>query len=249
MTEPHGGSGHGGAGGKLLTLSAVSKRLKISMPTLQRYKKLYQHRIPSQGAGRKQRYPESALTVFEQLRREHALRRGRPRKGTARVFRGIRRRATAAPVRRRPGRPPKAAASLAAPVRRGPGRPRRGTATSTKSGSRPNLLTLTQIRKLTGISYPTLVRYVRLHADQLPHEGQGRKRRFYPEAEAVFRQLRQQGGRGGRRKGSAGSRVDAPTSARLETMMRQQIKTLERSQEALERKLREFGRSLQKLFS
>jgi hypothetical protein len=47
----------------LLTLSEVSKRTKISMPTLQRYKKEYQRRIPSTGKGRKQRYPVEALEV------------------------------------------------------------------------------------------------------------------------------------------------------------------------------------------
>jgi hypothetical protein len=82
MSEPHGGTGGGqqGAGGKLFTLSEMSRRTGISMPTLQRYKKLYQHRIPSSGAGRKQRYPESALAVFAQLRSENEKRRGRPRK-------------------------------------------------------------------------------------------------------------------------------------------------------------------------
>ena len=65
---------------KLLTLTEVSKRTKISMPTLQRYKKLYQSRIPSEGQGRKQRYPETALAVFLQLKKENIGRRGRPRK-------------------------------------------------------------------------------------------------------------------------------------------------------------------------
>ena len=51
-------------------------------------------------------------------------------------------------------------------------------------------MTLTQISETTGISYPTLVRYVRMHADRLPSEGKGRARRFYPQAVDVFRQLR-----------------------------------------------------------
>ena len=50
---------------KLYTLSEISSKTGISMPTLQRYKKLYQDRIPSEGQGRKQRYPESALPVFD----------------------------------------------------------------------------------------------------------------------------------------------------------------------------------------
>ena len=35
----------------LLTLTEVAKRTKISMPTLQRYKKLYQARIPRRAKG------------------------------------------------------------------------------------------------------------------------------------------------------------------------------------------------------
>src|SRR4029450_3070023 len=66
--------------GKLYTLSEISQRTGISMPTLQRYKKMYQARIPAEGKGRKQRYPEDSLPVFEQLRVENAGRRGRPRK-------------------------------------------------------------------------------------------------------------------------------------------------------------------------
>src|SRR5688572_3118322 len=65
---------------KLYTLSEISQRTGISMPTLQRYKKMYQSRIPAEGKGRKQRYPEESLPVFEQLRVENAGRRGRPRK-------------------------------------------------------------------------------------------------------------------------------------------------------------------------
>ena len=48
----------------LYTLTEVAQKTKISMPTLQRYKKLYQDRIPSHGKGRSQRYPEEALEVF-----------------------------------------------------------------------------------------------------------------------------------------------------------------------------------------
>jgi len=245
MSDARSGSGHSGAG-KLLTLSEVSKRLKLSMPTLQRYKKLHQARIPSVGSGRKQRYPENALPVFEQLRREHAARRGRPPKNP--LLRATRQREAEKPIRRGPGRPPKNGRRATVPRRRGPGRPPRAAAAGAAAGNR-RLLTLTQIRKLTGISYPTLVRYVRLYSDQLPHEGQGRKRRFYPEAEAVFRRLREQGGRGGRRKGSGSAARSASASSRIEGMLRNQVKALEKSQEILERKFRDFAKSVQKLFS
>src|SRR5436305_4978985 len=201
---------------KLYTLSEISNKTNISMPTLQRYKKMYQDRIPSVGQGRKQRYPESALPVFDEIKTENAGKRGRPRKdASARAERP-------AASKRGPGRPPRAAkaapagrrgrkpaAAAAAP--RGAAAKRAGGRKAAGSGRGPgrpaksasgNLLTLTQISETTGISYPTLVRYVRMHADRLPSEGKGRARRFYPQAVDVFRQLRSESGRGGRKKGS-----------------------------------------------
>lgn len=159
---------------ELLTLSEVSKRTGISMPTLQRYKKEYQSRIPSEGKGRKQRYPESALPVFEEIKRENIARRGRPRKKTGR----------------------KAAGSRRKTARRG-----RKAAARTGSADTEGLLTLTEISKRTGISYPTLSRYVKQHLSEIPHEGKGRKRRYHPEAVEVFQELRSRSGRGGRKAG------------------------------------------------
>src|SRR5215470_16148016 len=172
---------------KLYTLSEISQKTSISMPTLQRYKKMYQDRIPSVGQGRKQRYPESALPVFDEIKTENAGKRGRPRKDASAP------RAARPAAKRGPGRPPRAVAAKATPAGRrgrkpaaaaaaprgaaakraagrkagsgrGPGRPAKSAAGS------GNLLTLTQISETTGISYPTLVRYVRMHADRLPSE-------------------------------------------------------------------------------
>lgn len=67
----------------LLTLSEVSRRTRISMPTLQKYKKLFAARIPSVGVGRRQRYPVAALAVFQLLREEGLSRRGRRPKATS----------------------------------------------------------------------------------------------------------------------------------------------------------------------
>jgi predicted DNA-binding transcriptional regulator AlpA len=215
---------------RMLTLSEVSQRTGISMPTLQRYKKIYQSRIPAEGKGRKQRYPESALPVFEELKVENAGRRGRPRKnasapassgnaGNAGNTGGARRgrkpgraAAAATPAKRSPGRPRKNAAPVAAKAaKKSAAAPARGgrKAASGASGSRgrrgsgSGLLTLGQVSEQTGISYPTLVRYVRVHSDRLPSEGTGRSRRFHPEAVGVFRELRQESGRGGRKPNSA----------------------------------------------
>ena len=133
---------------KLLTLGEVARRSNVSMATAQRYKKLYQDRIPSEGEGRRQRYLVGAVKVFNQLKKERvSKRRGGVRKQGA-------------------GKSTKVAAS--------------GT----------GLLTLSSVGKQTGISYPTLQRYVKLFGDRIPHEGEGRKRRYHPDSIAVFRQLR-----------------------------------------------------------
>jgi predicted DNA-binding transcriptional regulator AlpA len=256
---------------RLYTLSDISQKTGISMPTLQRYKKLYQGRIPSVGNGRKQRYPENALPFFDEIKNENIGRRGRPRKDAA---------AAAMPARRR-GRPVgsgrKAAAAAETKVaRRGrrPGRPaaknaavavaekpaaRRGRPPGRKNRTPGNsLLTLTQISETTGISYPTLVRYVRLHSDRLPHEGKGRARRFYPAAVDVFRELRQESGRGGRKPGRpAGSgrrpgrpagRPGRPAAAADTSGLAQRIKAIEKSQDAIEKRFKGLIQSLQKLF-
>lgn len=267
---------------KLYTLSEISTRTGISMPTLQRYKKTYQERIPSVGEGRKQRYPESALPVFDELKNENIGRRGRPRKdpnaprperptaskrrpgrpakksaAAVKAARGGRKAAStrsaavAAPAAKRRGRPPGRPAKAAA------GRPAgRGRAAGGRKQS-GNLLTLTQISEQTGISYPTLVRYVRMHADRLPSEGKGRARRFYPQAVDVFRQLRSESGRGGRKKGSgaaakttgraaAGGRGRAAAASADTSGLQARLKTIEKSYAALEKKFKGLVSSLQK---
>ena len=142
------------------------------MATAQRYKKLYQDRIPSEGEGRKQRYTVGAVKVFNQLKKERvSKRRGGGRKRGAR-------------------KPAKTAAS--------------GT----------GLLTLSSIGKQTGISYPTLQRYVKLFGDRIPHEGEGRKRRYHPDSVAVFRQLRAESRPGRKPKAKAAPKAKAPARRR-----------------------------------
>ena len=242
---------------KLYTLSEISQRTGISMPTLQRYKKTYQSRIPAEGKGRKQRYPEESLPVFEQLRVENAGRRGRPRKNasaarpaSAPAKRGRGRKAAAAPAAKRgPGRPRKAAAAAKpAAAKRGRGGRKAAGGRGQRAG---NLLTLGQVSEQTGISYPTLVRYVRLHSNRLPSEGTGRSRRFKPEAVAVFRQLRAESGRGGRKPSAAKAtrgRGRAAASSSADTGTSSRLKALERAQQDLEKRFRGFVTSLQKLF-
>jgi len=268
----------GSADEKLYTLSEISNKTNISMPTLQRYKKMYQDRIPSVGQGRKQRYPESALPVFDEIKTENAGKRGRPRKDasaprTERPTASKRgpgrpaRAAKAAPAARR-GRKPAAAAAAAAAAPRGAAAKRaggrkagsgRGPGRPAKSSGSGNLMTLTQISETTGISYPTLVRYVRMHADRLPSEGKGRARRFYPQAVDVFRQLRSESGRGGRKKGSGAAKKAAsgrrpgrppgrPAAAADEGMIAQRLKQIEKAQQNLEKRFKGFVDSLMKHF-
>jgi hypothetical protein len=144
-----------------------------------------------------------------------------------------------------------AAAKPAARRGRPPGRRNKAAA-----GGSGNLLTLTQISEQTGISYPTLVRYVRMHSDRLPHEGKGRARRFYPQAVDVFRELRQESGRGGRKPGrpagsgrAAGRGAGRRAAASGDTgAFAQRIKAIEKSQQSIEKRFRGLIQSLQKLF-
>ncbi len=196
---------------KLYTLTEVAEKTDISMPTLQRYKKNYQSRIPSVGKGRKQRYPEEALPVFEEIKQENLKRRGRPKKSAAKKK----------------------------------GAPARKKGKSKKEG----LLTLTKIAEETGISYPTLVRYVKLYKDRLPYEGSGRGRRFHPEAIEVFKQLRAESPRGRRKKkaraGAAPRGRRAAASAGGADLAKR-VASLERSQEGLEKQIKELIKQLKK---
>jgi len=211
-------------GEELLTLSEVSNRTGISMPTLQRYKKNYQDRIPSVGKGRKQRYPVSSLPVFQEIKEENIAKRGRPRKkkkaaaGDGRKRRGGRRR----------------------------GRRGRAAASSTAESGGEELLTLTEVEKRTGISYPTLVRYVKLHGDRIPYEGSGRKKRYHPEAVEVFKEIRGESPRG-RRKGSGKKAAAASSKAAAgDGSLGRRIQALERSQQQLASEIRDLVKHLRK---
>jgi DNA-binding transcriptional MerR regulator len=226
MAEPSTKRATNGGGSDVLTLSEVSTRTKISMPTLQRYKKEYQNRLPSVGQGRKQRYPVEALEVFKAIKQENVGRRGRPRKDAG----APRRRKAAAGKGARRGRKPAAARAA---------KPARGRRAAGGGG----LLTLTEIGKRTGISYPTLVRYVKLYLKRLPHEGRGRRRRFHRDAVAVFQELRGLSGRGrragGRRaKGGRKAAVGRPRAAAKAAGGGGDLRRLEKQLKALIKELK-----------
>lgn len=66
---------------KLYTLTDISEVTGISMPTLLRYKKNFQDRLPSVGDGRNQRYTESVFAVVRQIKEENLRKRGGARRG------------------------------------------------------------------------------------------------------------------------------------------------------------------------
>lgn len=201
-------------GEKLYTLTEVSNKINISMPTLQRYKKLYQDRIPSQGVGRSQRYPEEALEVFMQLKKENMGKRGRPRKNAA-------------------GKPKSAAKRKKASRKETEG-----------------LLTLTQISEDTGISYPTLLRYVKNHLDEIPHRGSGRGRRYLPEAREVFKSLRESSRRGRKRKSKTTAKAASnggPGAAAIDKLS-ERIKSLEKSHKQLEKMIEKQQKLMERPF-
>ena len=170
----------------LLTLSSISQQTGISYPTLQRYVRLFGDRIPHEGEGRKRRYHPDSVAVFRQLRAES-----------------------------KPGRKPKAAPAAKSPARkkrkaRAAAKP--AAAAPKPAAAAPKLLTLTAIGQQTGISGPTLQRYLKLYSDRIPHEGEGRKRRYHPEAVAVFREIRSRSRRG--RKPKAKVAAAAKTAVR-----------------------------------
>src|SRR5437763_9695653 len=127
MAEPESQRRGDSADQKLYTLSEISQKTGISMPTLQRYKKTYQDRIPSEGQGRKQRYPENALPVFDEIKNENAGKRGRPRKNPEAP------RAERPAASKRRGRPPGAAKKTAS-GRKAAAAPRGGAAKRATGG-------------------------------------------------------------------------------------------------------------------
>lgn len=217
---------------RLYTLTEVAESINVSMPTAQRYKKSYQSRIPAVGMGRKQRYPREALKVFEQIKLENLSKRGRPAKQTPSRRSTDKRQTrsrTASKGRQQTSSSKKTRARTRSATRRGAAvqvRPRQ-----------TELLTLTEISKRTGISYPTCINYVKRHLDRIPHVGTGRRRRFPPEAATVFRELRNQS-RSGRRKSTAAgpSRTDKAVLRRL--------RELEKSQRQMARQLESVLKAL-----
>lgn len=81
--------------------------------------------------------------------------------------------------------------------------------------ARPKTLySLLDIKKKTGISYPTLVKYARIYMDQIPAVGKGRNRRYTVESVKVFQRLYEQS-RPGRRPGAEWVKIPPDAEASL----------------------------------
>ena len=199
---------------KLYTLTQIGKMASVSMPTLQKYKRTYQDRIPSVGKGRKQRYPRAAVAVLRQLKKENLAKRGRPPKSAAKAkSAGTKRRASAKKA--------------------------------SVQGKVTDLLTLTEISRRTGISYPTVSRYVQLFLARIPAVGSGRLRRFPEEAVAVFRQLRSES-RPGRPPKSGAKKPARAVKSTSNDALAEQLRKLERAQADLAKQVSSMIKLLKK---
>jgi len=131
------------------------------------------------------------------------------------------------------------------------GRQRKGTgraaakAEAPAAGRRSGLISLRQIGFTTGISYPTLLRYLARHGEMIPQHGKGRRRRFPPEAIEVFRKLRNVRGRADRvdraePTAAAGGRVRSLGDG----ILLRRLQALEESHAELSRCLRRLQETL-----
>lgn len=176
----------GGQEQGLLTLTELADKAGISMPTAAKYKKEHQDRIPTVGDGRTQKYPEKAVAVVQEIYQENLSKRGRSGAAAA----GTKR-------KRKSGKRARRKTSKRA------SRSKRSTAAE-------GLMTLKDVAKKAGVSYPTATNYVKKHLDRIPHEGKGRTRKYPEEAVAAVRKIYKENlskrGGGGRKKSAKTSR-------------------------------------------
>jgi len=103
------------------------------------------------------------------------------------------------------------------------------------------VLSLAEINRQTKISYPTLLRYVRLYGRDIPSVGTGRARRFRPEALDVFRRLRSQSRKGRRPKSES---LEGRSAQGADRALADRIRKIESTQADLARQLDEVVRLL-----
>jgi DNA-binding transcriptional MerR regulator len=219
-------------GPRTYSLVEVAQQTGIPMPILLRYKRENPDRVPSQGSGSQQRFPEQAFDAFLAIQREEGEGRDLPRRGGFGLLSlpKLRRRPASPEPEEAPNETPAAVASpatAAVEARAGSGTPDRRKKGVSKSGGRRKqapgsssglgaggeLLTLSDVGERLGIPYPTVARYASQFEDLIPHRGKGRSRRFPPEAVAVFERIRRESKPGRPPKGGGkGPRAHAAAS-------------------------------------
>ena len=101
---------------------------------------------------------------------------------------------------------------------------------------------MNEIGRLTGISYPTLLRYVSRHLPQLPHAGEGRSRRYLPNAVAIFQRLRSESKRGRRAAVAVGASVAGAVRARSDKFILRRLEQIEKVQAEIAKQLRALAK-------
>jgi len=223
----------GGTEPRTFSLMEVAQETGIAMPILLRYKRENPDRIPSVGSGSQQRFPEEAFAIFAELHRQETEQRDLPRRGGFGLLSLPRaRRAKQKPAEDGGEAPGGAQPALTAepPASRhpepeaapapAPAQPAEAQAAAPARAADPGAATLTlkAISDELGIAYPTIARYATKHIELIPHVGEGRQRRFPPEALEVFLKIRKESKPGrppkSRSKKKAVAAPAAPPAAR-----------------------------------
>jgi DNA-binding transcriptional MerR regulator len=202
-----------GEGRRLFSLVEVAQETGIPMPILLRYKREHPDRVPSEGSGSQQRFPESAFHALREIQREEAETRDLPRRGgfgllsLPRLRRQVRPSdkemeeemeeveevtADQAEPAAEPAKAEAAPAAKAPPPEREKPRRRASAPAERTPAAGAGMLSLVEISERLDIPYPTLARYASQYGDRIPHQGKGRGRRFPPEAIDVFQQIRKE---------------------------------------------------------
>jgi len=257
---------------RLYSLVEVAQETGIPMPILLRYKREHPERVPSEGSGSQQRFPEEAFHALREIQREESESRDLPRRGGFGLLSLPRLRKQVRPSDEEMEEVTAAEAEAAtepAPVPEERAPTRSAAAASADTG---DMLSLVEISAHLDIPYPTLARYASQYGDRIPHQGKGRGRRFPREAIDVFRQIRKESrpGRPPKAKKQQAARVQAPAkpvapaaakpaarpepspvaagrpSVGDEGQLARRIASLEESQKVLEEQIRELIAALSK---
>ena len=103
-------------------------------------------------------------------------------------------------------------------------------------------LSLAEIGRRTKISYPTLLRYLKVHGPAIPSIGRGRTRRFPEDAVEVFSRFRRESRKGRRPKSESGAAGRVAQGA--DRALSDRIRRLEGMQNEISRQIDEVVRLL-----